>query len=162
MIEPSQVVFIDGGTTALQLARHLPQGIEVTIITHRPNVAMELINHENIQIEIVGGSLFRHSIVTCGAATISWINRYRPDLCFIGATSLHPEEEFTTGNSEEAEVNRAIISESGSALILASSEKLEAVSSFEVANWPTIDGIVISQSAQDKAQDMFAHFGCAS
>lgn len=160
MIEPGQVVFVDGGTTALQLARSLPQDLSATIITHSPNVAMELLNHHQLDVEIVGGRLFRHSIVTCGAATIAWLDRYRPDMSFIGATGLHPEQGITTGESEEAEVKRAVIARSGSAFILASSEKFGAVSSFQIANWADIDGLIVSEEASDKASALFAHAGC--
>lgn len=160
MIETGQVVFVDGGTTALQLVRHLRPGLKATIITHSPNVAMELLRYENLKVEIVGGRLFRHSIVACGAAAVAWLGRYRPDICFIGATGVHPIEGITTGDSEEAEVKRAVISRSGSAVVLASSEKLGAVSSFEVAKWSDIGGLVVSKDAEDAARDVFDHLGC--
>lgn len=160
MVQPGHVVFVDGGTTALQLVRHLPLNLEATVITHSPNVAMELLNHKNLDVEIVGGKLFRHSIVACGAATIAWLDRYRPDICFIGATGIHADQGITTGNSEEAEVKRAVVARSGSAVILASSEKLGTVSSFEVAKWSDVDGLVVSESCQGKAKEMFSHLGC--
>lgn len=160
MVEPGQVIFVDGGTTALHLVRSLPSGLNATVVTHSPNVALELLNHANIDVEIVGGKLLRHSVVTSGAATIAWLDRYRPDICFIGATGLHPDQGITTGVSEEAEVKRAIIARSGSALILASSEKFGAVSSFEIASWENIDGLIVADDARAKAMELFAHLGC--
>lgn len=160
MVETGHVVFVDGGTTALQLVRHLPLDLEATVITHSPNVAMELLNYRNLDVEIVGGKLLRHSIVTCGAAAIAWLDRYRPDICFIGVTGIHPEQGITTGNGEEAEVKRAIIARSGAAFILASSEKLGTVSSFEVAHWSDVDGLVVSEGCRGKAKEMFSHLGC--
>lgn len=160
MIEPGHVVFVDGGTTALQLVRHLPQGLQATVITHSPIIAVELLHHDGIEIEIVGGRLFRHSIVTCGAATLEWLDNYRPDICFIGATGIHPDQGITTGDSEEAAVKRAIISRSGAAILLASSEKLGAVSAFQITDWPSIDGLVVSQDSHSKAQQLFATIGC--
>lgn len=160
MIETGHVVFVDGGTTAVQLARNIPQNLNATIITHSPNVALELLNHANLEVEIVGGKLLRHSVVTSGAATIAWLDRYRPDLCFIGATGLHPDQGVTTGVSEDAEVKRAIIARSGSALILASSEKFAAVSSFEIASWQDVDGLIVAKHAKLKAIELFAHLGC--
>ncbi len=160
MIETGQVVFVDGGTTAIQLARNLPQNLNATIITHSPNVAMELINHTKVDVEIVGGKLLRHSVVTGGAATIAWLNRYRPDICFIGATGVHPDQGITTGVSEEAEVKRAIIARSGSAFILASSEKFGAVSHFEITSWENVDGLIVAEDAKLKAIKLFANLGC--
>ncbi|MFH5773126.1 DeoR/GlpR family DNA-binding transcription regulator [Paracoccus sp. NGMCC 1.201697] len=160
MVEPGQVVFVDGGTTALQLARSLPAQLSATIITHSPNVAMELLNHSNLDVEIVGGRLLRHSVVTSGAATIAWLDRYRPDICFIGATGLHPDQGITTGVSEEAEVKRAIIAKSGSAIILASSEKFGAVSSFKIGDWRDVDGLVVAGEARPRALELFGHLEC--
>src|SRR5579859_5323127 len=42
MIRPGQLVMLDGGTTAIQIARHLPADLAATIVTHSPAVAMEL------------------------------------------------------------------------------------------------------------------------
>ncbi len=42
MVRPGQVVILDGGTTAVQMARHLPQDLRATIVTHSPSVALEL------------------------------------------------------------------------------------------------------------------------
>lgn len=160
MIEDGQLVFLDGGTTAVQLARNLRDDLRATIITHSLNVALELANHEHVTVEIVGGRLFRHSVVAVGAATLAWLSRYRPDLCFIGATGVHPDQGITTGDSEEAEVKRAIVSISGASYILASSEKIGAVSSFEITEFKNVDGILATSRADDVALAAIQKRGC--
>src|SRR5580704_14218440 len=45
MIRPGQVVILDGGTTALQVARHLPADVRATVVTHSPTIAIELVEH---------------------------------------------------------------------------------------------------------------------
>lgn len=161
MMENGQLVFLDGGTTALHVARNLSPGLRATIVTHSPNIAVELMSHETITVEIVGGRLYRHSVVTVGAATLSWLSRYRPDICFIGATGVHPEQGITTGDSEEAEVKRAIISLSGASYILASSEKVGAVSPFEIAEFKDIDAVIATPSADKNVVQGIKDRGCA-
>jgi len=160
MIQPGSTVFVDGGTTAVQLARHLPADLNATVVTHSLNVALQLLTHDQIVVEIVGGRLMRHSVVTTGAATIAWLNRYRPDQCFIGMTGIHPDQGITTGDGEDAEVKRAIIARSGSAILLASSEKFGAVASFEIAPWSQIDGVVVARDMAQKALATFSDLGC--
>ena len=160
LLESGQFVFLDGGTTALHLARNLPQVIEVTIATHAPNIALELMNHERVTVEIVGGRLYRHSVVTVGAATLGWLSRYRPDICFIGATGLHPKQGITTGDSEEAEVKRAVISISGASYILASSEKIGAVSPFQITDFRNVDGIITTAKADGAILSGIRGLGC--
>src|SRR5215213_5276064 len=70
MIQPGQVVILDGGTTAVQIARHLPPTLSATIVTHSPSVAVELASHPRVEVILIGGRLFKHSVVAVGAAAI--------------------------------------------------------------------------------------------
>ena len=106
MVRPGQVVFVDGGTTAVQLARHLPRELEATVVTHSPSVAVELVEHPGVAVELIGGRLFKHSVVAVGAAAIEAIARIRADTYFMGVTGVHPEVGLTTGDPEEAAVKR--------------------------------------------------------
>lgn len=69
LIRPGQVVILDGGTTMVQPARQLPPGLKATVVAHSPSVAVELATHEGVEIELIGGRLFKHSIVAVGAAS---------------------------------------------------------------------------------------------
>ena len=108
LIRPGQVVILDGGTTAMQVARHLAPGLRATIVTHSPPVALELAQHPGIEILVLGGKLFRHSMVNVGADVIDAASRLRADLFFLGVTGVHPDAGLSTGDAEEAAVKRAL------------------------------------------------------
>src|SRR5215813_4024561 len=38
LIKPGQVVILDGGTTCVQVARHLPPNLQATIVTHSARI----------------------------------------------------------------------------------------------------------------------------
>src|SRR4051812_11901665 len=80
MVQPGQVVFIDGGTTAVQLVRHLPLDLKATVVTHSPSIAVELVQHPNIDVIIIGGHLFKHSIVAMGPTALESIAKIHADL----------------------------------------------------------------------------------
>ena len=67
LVTPGAVVAIDGGTTALAVADALPRALRATVVTHSPTVAVALAEHHGIEVEIIGGRLFRHSMVAYGA-----------------------------------------------------------------------------------------------
>jgi DeoR/GlpR family transcriptional regulator of sugar metabolism len=133
MIERGQVVILDGGTTALQVARHLDPALRATIVTHSPTVAVQLAEHPLIDIIVLGGRLFRHSMVGVGASVIDAASRLRADLYFMGVTGVHPEAGLSTGDAEEADVKRALHKRAAETVVLASSEKLMAASPFVVS-----------------------------
>ena len=133
LVKPGQVVILDGGTTALQVARHLAPGLRATIVTHSPTVAIELARHAGIEILLLGGRLFRHSMVNVGADVIAAASRLRADLFFLGVTGVHPDAGLSTGDAEEAAVKRALHARAAETVVLASPEKLMAASPFVVA-----------------------------
>ncbi len=143
LVRPGQVVFVDGGTTATLLARHLAHDLKATVVTHSPNVAVELAGHEAVDIILIGGPLFRHSMVATGAEAAEAIARIRADLYFMGVTGVHPEAGLTTGNAEEAAIKRLLIRQSAETVVLASREKLGAASPFLVAPLSAVDALVV-------------------
>src|SRR5580658_3335146 len=133
MIQPKQVVILDGGTTALQVASHLSPDLRATIVTHSPTVAVQASKHPYVDIIMLGGRLFRHSMVNMGAALIDAASRLRADIYFMGVTGVHPEAGLSTGDAEEAAVKQALHHRAAETVVLASSEKLLAASAFVVA-----------------------------
>jgi DeoR/GlpR family transcriptional regulator of sugar metabolism len=133
MVKPGQLVLLDGGTTALQVARHLAPDLRATIVTHSPTVAVALAQHTHEEVIMLGGRLYRHSMVNVGAAVIDAAARYRADLFFMGVTGVHPDAGLSTGDSEEADVKRALSERAAETVVLASSEKLMAASAFVIA-----------------------------
>jgi DeoR/GlpR family transcriptional regulator of sugar metabolism len=143
MIRSNQVVILDGGTTALQVARQLAPDLRATIVTHSPTVAVEAAKHPYVEIIMLGGRLFRHSMVNVGAAVMDAASRLRADLYFMGVTGVHPTEGLTTGDAEEAAVKRALHERAAETVVLASAEKLMAASPFLVTPMAEISLLVV-------------------
>lgn len=150
LIKPGQVVMLDGGTTAIQVARQLPADLRATVITHSPNVAVELAAHRHVDIIVLGGRLFRHSMVNVGASVIEAASRFRADLFFLGVTGVHPEAGLSTGDAEEADVKRALHARAAETVVLASSEKLLSASAFVIAPMKALSLLVVPDGTKPK------------
>ncbi|MGZ3183533.1 MAG: DeoR/GlpR family DNA-binding transcription regulator [Telluria sp.] len=161
LVQPRQVVFVDGGTTCTQLVRALPPDLRATVITHSPSIAVELVAHPSIEVVVLGGRLFRHSVVTVGAATLEAIAQVRADLYFMGVCSLHPEEGLSTGDYEEAVVKRALCKAAAETIVLASSEKLATASPYKVVGLNEIGGIVVPAATPDALLAPYRALGLA-
>jgi DeoR/GlpR family transcriptional regulator of sugar metabolism len=151
LIQRRQRVFIDGGTTHLELVRALPLDLDFTVITHSPTIAAALEPHQAVEVILIGGHLFRHSMVAVGAEALEQIQRLRIDLGFVGLTGLHPEEGGTTGDFEEAAIKRAIIARSAETVVLMTAEKLGAVSAYNVCTLKDLISLVVTREADAKA-----------
>ena len=64
------------------------------------------------------------------------------DLFLLGVTGVHPEAGLTTGDPDEAAMKRTLSDRAADTYVLASSEKIGAVSPFSVLPLADVAGIV--------------------
>lgn len=132
LIQPGQVVIIDGGTTTGEMVRLLPDNLACTVVTHSPGIAVALVEKPLIEVILIGGRLFKHSVVSVGAAALESISRINADLFFMGVTGVHPRAGLTTGDYEEAGIKRALAARAAETVVMASQEKLNSASAFAI------------------------------
>lgn len=159
MVQPGQVVILDGGTTAVQIARHFAAELRATVVTHSPTTALELVDHRNIEVILIGGRLFKHSVVSVGAPAIEAISRVHADTYFMGVTGIHLKFGLTTGDFEEAHVKRALSASAAETIVLSSSEKLNAVSPYAIAPLSEVTGMIVAADTTRKALAPYAKLG---
>ncbi len=159
MIEEGQVVILDGGTTSREIARHLPQQMKATIVTHSPTIALELLHHPSLEVILLGGRLFKHSVVTVGAACLQAIQDIHADMFFMGVTGVHPHTGLTTGDFEEAGIKRALSGAAAETYVLASAEKLNAASPYKVVELAQITGILTEADVADDVLEPYVKLG---
>lgn len=161
MIQPGQVVILDGGTTSREIARHLPREMKATIVTHSPTIALELVDHGDVEVILIGGRLFKHSVVAVGAAAVRAISGIHADTFFMGVTGVHPKTGLTTGDYEEAAVKRALSQASAETFVLASAEKLNAASPYEVIGLEDVNGIITERGVDEALVRPYTERGIA-
>lgn len=149
LVRPGGAVILDGGTTALAVARALPRDLACTVITHSPTIAAALLDHPRADLFLLGGRVFKHSAVTCGAAAVEAAQNVSADLCLLGVTGVHPEIGLTTGDAEEAAMKRALSARAAETYVLASSEKIGTASRYRVLPWEEVSGLITDADPHD-------------
>ena len=155
LVLPGSTVILDGGTTTLAVANALPRDLEATVVTHSPTVAVALLEHAGVEVFLLGGRLFRHSAVTCGAAAAEAAQAISADVFLLGVTGVHPEAGLTTGDAEEAAMKRTLARRAADTYVLASAEKLGTASRFTVLPFTDVAG-VITDSDDQNVQELAA------
>lgn len=142
LIQPGSTVVLDGGTTTLAVVEALPAGLRATVVTHSPTVAAALGAHEGVEIFLIGGRVFKHSMVACGAAAVEAAQAFTADLFLLGVTGIHHEAGLTTGDADEAAMKRALSRRAAETYVLGSAEKIGAASQFSVLPLSEVSGVV--------------------
>jgi DeoR/GlpR family transcriptional regulator of sugar metabolism len=160
LVQSDSTVILDGGTTTLAVVKHIPTDLRCTVITHSPTIASALLDHA-AEVLLLGGRLFKHSAVTCGAAAVEAAQTISADLFFLGVTGIHPIEGLTTGDAEEAAMKRALASRAAETYVLGSTEKLGTASRYRVLPLTDITAVITDAAATDATVTELARAGTA-
>jgi DeoR/GlpR family transcriptional regulator of sugar metabolism len=157
LLATANVLLLDGGTTALELARRLPHEKDCTVLTNAPPVAQALAAHPRAEVVVIGGRLLKEAQVTVGAETVDALRHIRADACVLGVCSLHPELGVTAIDHDEAHVKRAMVAASAEVIALATADKLRTASPWIVA--PLADVTHLVTDADDELTADYAAAG---
>jgi DeoR/GlpR family transcriptional regulator of sugar metabolism len=141
-VRDGQVIVLDGGTTALELARGLRADLHAQVITTSPPIATELAGHPGLEVTVVGGTLRPSALVTVGSAAVEALRAVRADVVFLGICGLHPQIGVTTDDLEERHVKAAMIAGAGEVVALADHDKLGTAMAFVVAPMDRVTHLV--------------------
>ena len=124
LIHERQVVFMDSGSTVLEVVSCLPTSLRATIVTNSVPVAASLIHHTEIEVQVLGGRLKKDAQAMVGVPVVEGLRQVRADLCLLGVCSLHPDIGISTPDAEEAFVKRTMIEQAAEVVAVAGAAKL--------------------------------------
>lgn len=150
LIRQDQVIILDGGTTLLQVAQHLPSDLHATVITNSPPIALALAEHPTVEVIMTGGKLYKQELVTIGVETVEAFHNIRADLCFLGIGSVHPDVGISTLSLEEAYTKRAMIASAAEVVALSSAEKLGTAAPYIVGPLSDLTHLVTERSVSNE------------
>ncbi|KPC54727.1 DeoR/GlpR family DNA-binding transcription regulator [Amantichitinum ursilacus] len=147
LVQGGQLVFLDSGTTNVEIARQLPEDIGLTVATNSPAVAVALTGRDDIKVVLIGGSFDPQVGGTLGTQASSELQRMHPDLCFIGICSIDAQAGIGAGNAEDAAFKRQLAASCGALVAVATNEKLGTGAPFAIADIADINHLVVEADA---------------
>lgn len=149
MVKAGQTILMSGGTTNLELARLLPVWLNATIYTYSLTIAMQLAEHPNVEVILIGGKLHKEALVTTGVNVIKVLSNIKADICFLGTSGLNPEEGITEVGYEVSFVKRVMIASSKTVVSLVTSDKLNTAQRYPVCDLSEINRIITELQPSD-------------
>jgi DeoR/GlpR family transcriptional regulator of sugar metabolism len=149
LLKDGMTIIMGGGTTNLELSRLLPEHIKLTIYTYSVNIAMQLTEHQNVEVIIVGGKLHKKAMVTVGVSVVKLLSKIKADLCIMGTSGIDIDEGVTEVGYEVSFVKRVMIASSRLVVALATSDKLNTAQRYPVCDLFEIDKLITDLDPND-------------
>jgi len=123
MVGPRDTVYLDGGSTVLDLARLLREHSGVTVVTNSVRAAFEL-SSSGPRLILIGGELRRLSQTMVGPLTRFMLEEMHIDKAFMGTIGISLEEGLTTTDPGEAYTKELVMRRAREVILLADSNKV--------------------------------------
>ncbi|MEQ2525526.1 DeoR/GlpR transcriptional regulator [Robertmurraya yapensis] len=151
LIEEGESIYLDAGSTIVEMIPFLPENIVVVTngITHIP-----LLLEKNIKTYLIGGFVKPSTNAVVGRDAIASLEHYRFDKCFMGVNGIHPQYGYTTPDQEEAAVKQLAMSLSREAFILADDSKFSEVAFARIADIKT--ATIITNDLESDIKNQYA------
>ncbi len=136
-VQEGATLFLDGGSTLLDLARLLRDRADVTVVTNSLRAAVELAA-SGPRLILLGGELRRRSQTITGELTRKLLESLYLDVAFMGTIGVN-EEVLTTTDPGEAYTKELVMSRSRRVVLLADSTKVGKVSFAHAGDLKDVD-----------------------
>jgi len=149
LVNDGDTLFIDVGTTALELARALRARPRLTVVTASLRVAVELGSVVNIRVVLTGGEVRAGELSLTGGMAEDAFASLNCDLAFIGVAGVAAVPGATDFNPDDARVKRAAIGAARRRIILADASKLGKVFFATIGPITDFDALVTNAPRSD-------------
>ena len=147
LLKRGMVVFIDAGSTNLAIARAIPAGLNVTVVTNTPAIAAELTGRADIDLVLIGGKVDPAVGAAIDAMALRQLELMRPDLCVLGVCGVAVETGLSADVFEDAVFKRLACSASQRIVAAITTEKLGHKAAFQVHDFSPPLSLVLERDA---------------
>ena len=158
MVEADAKIYLDAGSTCLELARLLAHRTDITIVTNSLPAINELAG-AGPRLIVIGGELRPLSQALVGPLSTPVLDQLYLDQAFVGTFSLSLDAGLTTTDPAEAFTKEHVLERTREAVLLVDGSKLGTRSFAQAGRLDQIDVVITDVALDEEASQTFEHAG---
>lgn len=123
MVNNGDVVFLDSGTTTLEVARKI-SAKNITVITNDLNIVFALNNSSTVNLFVSGGEVRRGTNNLIGSKALSFFDGIHGNILFMGVEGVDPETGFTIPDLDEVLIKKQMMKSVDRVVVVADKSKI--------------------------------------
>ena len=154
LIDEGASIFIDAGSTALYLAKEMPD-IHCNVFTNGLAVATELCKKKNVVVNLLGGPLIKDNLSTASSFSSVYFADTNFELAIISAAAFTPESGFSCGSQVEADLFKIICKKAKFTYMMLDSSKIGKIKPYTFAHSEDINVLITDDAFPAGLKEMF-------
>ncbi|MFE8702707.1 DeoR/GlpR family DNA-binding transcription regulator [Cytobacillus sp. FJAT-54145] len=131
LVEEGECIYLDAGSTVLEMIPFLPKNI---VVVTNGLMHVNALLEKKIDMYLIGGFAKQKTKAIIGRGALASLEHYRFDKCFMGVNGIHPQFGYTTPDQEEALIKNLAITLSREAFVLSDDSKFGEISFAKIAD----------------------------
>lgn len=152
LIPTNSSVYLDAGTTTLEIANQIADRKDLLVITNDFVIAHYLSNSSECDLIHIGGSVCKENLSTAGSLAAEFLKNLSIDIAFISTSSWNLKG-LTTPNENKIAVKKAILQSSKQNILVTDSSKYGKVATFFVCSLTVFDQIICDKGLFENVQE---------
>jgi DeoR family ulaG and ulaABCDEF operon transcriptional repressor len=148
LCKSGQAVMIDGGSTTLQMCRHL-DGLNLQVLTNSLHIVNALLNQSTTRVLVPGGAVFREQNIILSAAGDDLMPRFHAPQLYMGAAAVGIRGVMQADVVLVA-AERRLIERAEEVILLVDSSKFHGSSGNVVCELQEVDVVVTDSGISDE------------
>lgn len=158
LIEPAETLYLDSGSSVLELARLLDGRTDLTVVTNSLPAIAELAA-PGPRVVVLGGELRPLSQAVVGPLSRLLLEQLYVDRAFMGTFGLSLDAGLTTSDPAEAYTKELVLGRARQVVLLADSRKLGTRSFAHAGRLDQLDVLITDALLPDRAASAFERAG---
>lgn len=148
LVEPQMTVLMDGGSTVYFAAQHITAR-PLQVVTNSLTVANLFANDEQVEVVLVGGTLYPRTAVMVGPLATGCLSDLHADLLLFSVAGIFDDEAYNL-NLDQAEVEKVMLRQAARSVLLMDSSKFGRKSLARVCSVEQVDLIVTDAAITER------------
>ena len=156
LIHDGDTVYLGAGTTVLQVAKHLKDRKDLTVVTNSLYVAAELAETD-VELHFMGGRISKRDASTPYMPGTGW-DHFSAPKAIIGAGGISPDHGVTDYSADESRLLRIMLERAMQIIVLADNSKFGLVHAWVTCPLPRVSRIITGSAAQEDILQDFSNY----
>ena len=154
LIDEGACVFLDGGTTALYLAKELSD-ISCNVFTNGLAVATELAKKKNLNVNLLGGQLMKDNLTTASSLSSIYFMDTNFELAIISTAAFTLENGFSCSSQAEADLLKLVRQKAKFLYMMLDSSKIGKIKPYTFARLEDVNVLITDAAFPDSLKNEF-------
>ena len=154
LIDVGLSIFLDGGTTALYLAKEMSD-IPCNVFTNGLAVATELAKKKNLCINLLGGQLIKDNLTTASPLASIYFTDTNFEIAIISTAAFTLENGFSCSTHAEAELLKVVRQKAKFLYMMLDSSKIGKIKPYTFARLEDVNVLITDSSFPESLKNEF-------